>query len=179
MNLINDIHVFNIVRGVQIFYLPSKSFGLLTRKLRKCNEGCRIMPGKRSKLVLLLIFISVMSSQVKDEPAVSSIHAGLIEEIHNIPMSVLIRPFPPEVNEEKVRSLMKTLEDPEKCLSVPPIDVLWIKGRQDGDYYYSFGGCHRYMAHKRLGRKTIRAKLVASTITDLRSYLGASTPDLV
>jgi sulfiredoxin len=69
-------------------------------------------------------------------------------------------------------------QDPVKCNEVPPIDVLWIKGREGGDYYYSFGGCHRYSAHQRLGLPTIKAKLVKSTITDLSVYLGGSTPDL-
>lgn len=93
-------------------------------------------------------------------------------------MDVIIRPLVLEVNNEKVQSLMDTLEDPSNASSVPPIDVLWIIGSEGGNYFYSFGGCHRYTAHKRLGRKSIPAKLVKSTIDDLRVYLGSSTPDL-
>jgi uncharacterized ParB-like nuclease family protein len=49
----------------------------------------------------------VLESNTED---ITSIHAGLIEEIHDIPMTVLIRPFPLEVDEAKVHSIMKTLQ---------------------------------------------------------------------
>ncbi|XP_018570008.1 sulfiredoxin-1 isoform X1 [Anoplophora glabripennis] len=108
----------------------------------------------------------------------TSIHAGNITEVHEMPFSEIIRPFKPELDEKKVKSLMKTLSDPETADQVPPIDVLWITGREGGNYYYSFGGCHRYTAHQRLKSEFVKVKLVKSTVQDLRCYLGSSTPDL-
>ncbi|KAF5277821.1 hypothetical protein FQA39_LY18430 [Lamprigera yunnana] len=120
-------------------------------------------------------------SKVKSRPNsknMASIQSANIVEVHDVPLSAIIRPIVPEVNLSKVESIMRTLENSQTTNQVPPIDVMWIQGREGGNYYYSFGGCHRYVAHKKLNLPTIKAKLVKSTMSDLKCHLGASTPDL-
>lgn len=56
---------------------------------------------------------SIMSTQsgaTGDKNDNRSIHSSNIEEVHNVPMQVIIRPIPPVLDELKVQSLMKTIK---------------------------------------------------------------------
>lgn len=100
-----------------------------------------------------------------------------VGEIHDIPIDVIQRPLVPMVDEAKVESLCAALQH-GKDEDIPPVTVMWIKGSEGGDYYYAFGGCHRYHAYKKQGRTTIPAIIQRGTIAQLRTILGASVPDL-
>ncbi|XP_034490134.1 putative sulfiredoxin [Drosophila innubila] len=106
----------------------------------------------------------------------TTIHSAGISEVHDVPMSVIKRPIPSVLDELKVQSLMDTIKSETGEDDVPPVDILWITGSKGGNYYFSFGGCHRFEAYKRLNRSTIKAKLVRSTLGDLYHYMGSSAP---
>lgn len=40
----------------------------------------------------------------------TSIHSAYVNEVYDVPMSVIIRPFMPELDENKVQSLMETIQ---------------------------------------------------------------------
>lgn len=44
------------------------------------------------------------------------------------------------------------------------------------NYYFAFGGCHRWAAVKQLGLPTIRARLIKVSPSAIDTYLGASSP---
>ena len=95
-------------------------------------------------------------------------------QVYDVPISDIIRPLESVVLSGKVDSLCSTIEtNPGE---VPPVTLLWVKGESGSNYFFGFGGCHRYNAYKKLGKETIPAILQESTLENLKSMMGDSAP---
>ncbi|GAA5854384.1 hypothetical protein JCM5353_001775 [Sporobolomyces roseus] len=91
----------------------------------------------------------------------------------DVPMSVINRPLPSELSEEKVQQFMKNIQAGDKFT---PIEVLRTESADGKKYYMAFGGCHRFEAHKRLKSETIPGRIINVPPASIRMYLGASCP---
>ena len=97
----------------------------------------------------------------------------LLVNVKTVPMSQVIRPIAPVLDHDKVECLMESID--REGLQVP------IKVLQDIDtgLMFSFGGCHRFEAHKRLNKETVLVEVRSATPTMLKLYLGASYQTIV
>ena len=85
--------------------------------------------------------------------------------IQEIPLSQIRRPLVRQTDPQKVANLMKSIE--VEGLK-EPIDVLEeVEGQ-----YFGFSGCHRYEAHERLGKKTIRCRVRRANRSVLKKHLA-------
>jgi sulfiredoxin len=84
--------------------------------------------------------------------------------IEEIPVSKIRRPLPRQTDSEKVAMLMESIS--QEGLR-EPIDVLEIDGQ-----YYGFSGCHRYEAHQRLGKETIKCRVRRAPRAVLQKHLA-------
>ena len=95
-------------------------------------------------------------------------------EVHDVPICDIMRPLQSVVDHAKVDSLCKTIEsNPD---AVPPVTLLWLEGESGSNYFFGFGGCHRFEAFKKLGKETIPAILQKSNLSALRTMMGSSAP---
>jgi len=84
--------------------------------------------------------------------------------IAEIPTNQIRRPLPRQTDPAKVAALMTSIQ--AEGLR-EPIDVLEVDGE-----YYGFSGCHRYEAHQRLGKETIRCRVRRAPRSVLRMHLA-------
>lgn len=57
-----------------------------------------------SRITKVLLLFSIAATRM------TSVHSAYKNEVHDVPMSVIIRPFIPELDEKKVESLMETIQ---------------------------------------------------------------------
>ncbi|WIA11405.1 hypothetical protein OEZ85_011523 [Tetradesmus obliquus] len=73
-----------------------------------------------------------------------------------MPVSAINRPLPSTLDNSKVQQFV---QDMQAGAVFTPIEVAWVQDNWD-NYYFAFGGCHRWAAVKQLGLPTIRARLI-------------------
>lgn len=134
-----------------------------------------------------------------------SFQSGNNKNIQYIPISEIKRPIQPDLDLQKVESMISTLKGvpmASKTCSLeqatelngelPPLDVfLIVKREQDenGDmvkknYYFSFASCHRLTAYATLQAEDpakvvmAKCKVYPTTEQQLKLYLGASVTNI-
>jgi sulfiredoxin len=85
-------------------------------------------------------------------------------QIKEIAIAKIRRPLPRVTDQEKVKTLMKSIQE---IGLQEPIDVLEVEGQ-----YYGFSGCHRYEACQKLGLETIRCKVRQAPRSVLQKHLA-------
>ncbi|CDH54233.1 hypothetical protein RO3G_07562 [Lichtheimia corymbifera JMRC:FSU:9682] len=116
-----------------------------------------------------------MATQNKESVDNFSIHGNAVQEVYDIPMSAINRPIPSILDRNKVDNMKKALQTEENKDDLTPIDVHHVQYKGN-DYYFAFGGCHRWAAHKELGKDTIKGKLINTPPSIINTYLGSSSP---
>lgn len=114
--------------------------------------------------------------------------------ISEIPLSQIKRPIPPVLDYQKIDSMVSTLKGTPMASAtcgieditageLPPVDVFRV--REEGkDYYFAFGGCHRFQAYDKLsqnsdGEVMVKCRLLPATRKTMKLYLGASVDQLL
>ncbi|WP_041933929.1 ParB N-terminal domain-containing protein [Gloeothece verrucosa] len=85
-------------------------------------------------------------------------------KIQEIPLNQIRRPLPRQTDPQKVEALMQSIASEGLR---EPIDVLEVDGQ-----YYGFSGCHRFEAHQRLGKQTIKCRVRQAPRSVLQKHLA-------
>ncbi|KAK4705551.1 sulfiredoxin, partial [Phenoliferia sp. Uapishka_3] len=122
-----------------------------------------------------------LASQPPPPLSDSSVFAAKERPVHDVPMAVINRPLPSTLEEEKVARFMSDIILTSFLVGkagddFTPIEVLRCVTPDGQKYYFAFGGCHRFEAHKRLNSETIKGIIIDVPPSSIRLYLGASCP---
>ncbi|KAM0749788.1 hypothetical protein T439DRAFT_326680 [Meredithblackwellia eburnea MCA 4105] len=115
----------------------------------------------------------VAPSSPPTQLADSSVFASKQRQVHDIPMSIINRPLPSQLEEAKVQQFMNDIQAGD---TFTPIEVLRCIALDKKQYYMAFGGCHRFEAHKRLKSPTIPGVIIDVPPSSIRLHLGSSCP---
>ncbi|KAL3230729.1 Sulfiredoxin [Nakaseomyces bracarensis] len=135
--------------------------------------------------------IEVNTNSLKNKITMS-MQSSNLRKVSQIPLSQIRRPIAPVLDYQKIDAMVSTMKGVPQASrtcsleaatemngELPPIDVLCV--RENGEnYYFAFGGCHRFQAYDRLAQEQnnpdvpVRAKVLPSTRHQLRLYVGTS-----
>lgn len=118
--------------------------------------------------------------------------SSLLKEEY-VPLHEIRRPIPPVLDFQKIDAMVSTLNGVPMASAtcgvaditpgeLPPIDV--FKVREAGkNYYFAFGGCHRFQAYDRINQQgdkvvMVKCKILPATRKTLRVYLGSSVDQM-
>ncbi|KAI3405752.1 hypothetical protein KGF56_001359 [Candida oxycetoniae] len=116
---------------------------------------------------------------------------GLKDEL--VPLHEIRRPIPPVLDHQKIDAMVSTLKgvpmESATCKieditggELPPIDVFKI--REEGkNYYFAFGGCHRFQAYDKISKENgkevlVKCRILPATRKTLKIYLGSSVDEM-
>eukprot|EP00003_Mantamonas_plastica_P012288 TRINITY_DN2221_c0_g1_i6.p1 TRINITY_DN2221_c0_g1~~TRINITY_DN2221_c0_g1_i6.p1 ORF type:complete len:147 (-),score=34.36 TRINITY_DN2221_c0_g1_i6:464-904(-) len=102
-----------------------------------------------------------------------SVFSNNQSEIHDMPFSALVKPTAQELEEDKVESLMESLENGK---DVTPIDVMWVQGSEGGNYYFGNSINH---SHNHIHTHTISHLTHTPTFPKNSPNLRKKNPSLI
>ncbi|KAL0630565.1 hypothetical protein Q9L58_010586 [Maublancomyces gigas] len=106
-----------------------------------------------------------------------------------LPLSIILRPIPPVIEQLKIDSMVQTLQGDVPTANdtscgytpghLPPVDILHYRSPEAKDFYFAFGGCHRLQAYEKARVEGVECKVLKVTKGMLKVYLGGSVDAIV
>ena len=80
-----------------------------------CNSDCNVpamamLSSRHIWLVVVVVVCCLIQTSLRAMASDSSVHSAAVNEVHLVPIDIIIRPIPPVLEEAKVNSLIKTIQ---------------------------------------------------------------------